>query len=211
MPVSGRPFLEYLLLNLRNHHVCNIVLSLGYLADQVSKVFGDGKELGISIDYVCESTPAGTGGAVKMAESLLEDAFFVLNGDTIFDIDFQAFAGLIEYSEKLAALALRMAADPNRYGAVALTNGVVTGFSEKSAAPTGLINGGIYALRKSLLAQIPNPPCSIERDVFPILSAKGLMVGKSFDGLFIDVGLPEELARAQTVLPAWCREKALWT
>jgi D-glycero-D-manno-heptose 1,7-bisphosphate phosphatase len=105
-------------------------------------------------------------------------------------------------------LALRTTSDSCRYGSVALKEGIITHFAEKSTATGRLINGGVYAFRKAVLAQFPKPPCSIEHEVFPSLAARGLLSGQTFDGMFIDIGLPETLAQAQALLPAWRQEKA---
>jgi D-glycero-D-manno-heptose 1,7-bisphosphate phosphatase len=103
---------------------------------------------------------------------------------------------------KPARLALRRVADAGRYGTVAVApDGTVTGFVEKGAAGPGVVNGGIYRLDKAVLGRIPpHGACSLERDVFPGLAADGLIEGQAFDAAFLDIGVPEDLARAETVI-----------
>jgi D-glycero-D-manno-heptose 1,7-bisphosphate phosphatase len=134
----------------------------------------------------------------------LDDVFFVLNGDTIFDIDCQELSRALEDEPSaLAALALREVNDASRYGSVAIHQGFVSSFTEKSSRARGVISGGIYCLRKAALAVLPSPPCSLEKDLFPRLASGRVLLGRVFDGYFIDIGLAETLTRAQVELPAW--------
>ena len=77
----------------------------------------------------------------------------------------------------------------------------VTGFNEKTAAGPGLISGGVYCFRRAALDSLPQPPCSLEQDLFPKLAAAGTLLGRRFDGYFLDIGLPETLSRAEVELP----------
>lgn len=203
MPVGGRPFLDHLLKHLGRHGVTDVVMSAGYLAEKIAAFCGDGSDWGVSLDYVVEAAPAGTGGAVRVSLPRLQDAFFVINGDTFFDIDLQDLGLLIQPPDRPAAMALRRVGDASRYGTAELSDGKVTHFREKSTTGPGLVNGGVYALHRFVVEDFPEPPCSIEHDVFPGLAARGLLAGRVFDGLFIDIGLPASLADAQFSLPAW--------
>ena len=97
-------------------------------------------------------------------------------------------------------MALREVADASRYGTVALSGDRVTEFTERPAQPgPGLISGGVYAFRRSLLDHL-RERCSLERDVLPSLAAASALRGLTFDGYFIDIGVPEDLARARREL-----------
>ena len=102
-------------------------------------------------------------------------------------------------------------ADTGRYGRVQLSGNIITDFAEKAAASgPGLINGGIYWLRRSVLDWIGAVPASLETDVLPRLAKAGLLGGKSYDRFFIDIGIPEDLARAQTLIPRQMRRPAVF-
>ncbi len=90
VPLVGRPFIAYMLEWLRGHGVEDVILGCGFMADAVREVLGDGAGLGIRLRYLEEPRPLGTGGALKFAEDLLEDRFFMLNGDVLTDIDLTA-------------------------------------------------------------------------------------------------------------------------
>ena len=87
VPLVDRPFIAYMLEWLRGHGVDDVVMSCGFLASGVRNVLGDGAGLGVRLRYVEEPRPLGTGGAVKFAESLLDERFFMLNGDVLTDLD----------------------------------------------------------------------------------------------------------------------------
>ena len=149
------------------------------------------------------SSTCSTTSNAKLAAPVLDSSFFVLNGDTFFDIDFHLLAASVNSGLCSAALALREVPDVSRYGSIRMDGPRVTGFVEKSTSGPGLINGGIYACQKNLIDQIPAPPCSLEKDLFPAVCAGGRLGGVAFSGLFIDIGLPETLEQSQTLLPAW--------
>ena len=112
----------------------------------------------------------------------------------------------------LAKLALRRVPDPGRYGQVRVdTEGRIVEFAEKrpDQQGNGLINAGVYLLRKSLIGQLAARPLSMEREVFPrIWWVGGLLRGQEFPGYFIDIGIPETYEQVQATLPAQVRRPA---
>ena len=198
-PVTGRPFLEYLILQLKRYGLTDIVLCIGHLGEQIRKYFGNGSKWGIQISYSYERKPLGTGGAIKLAKDLIkEDNFLVMNGDSFLDIDLNR---LIDYHlkrEASATIALAESEDPRRYGAVEVNeNGEIKSFVEKcqrESTRSGLINGGIYVLNTKIFEHIPEGRASLEREVFPKLIGKGFY-GMPIRGFFIDIGVPEDYKR----------------
>src|SRR5438270_4835709 len=120
MPLVDRPFITYMIEWLRGHGVDDVVMSCGFLAAGVRNVLGDGSGLGIKLRYVEEPRPLGTGGAVKFAESLLDERFFMLNGDVLTDLDLSAQVAQHEETGARATLALIGVDDPSAYGLVRL-------------------------------------------------------------------------------------------
>jgi NDP-sugar pyrophosphorylase family protein len=209
LPIGDRPFLEYLLLQLKYQGIKRVLLCTGYLADSFRDYFRDGRRFGLDIDYSVEAEPAGTGGPLVFARANLAEQFFVLNGDTIFDVPFQALAEKLDrHSTATGIMALRPVQDTGRYGSVKLDGEWISQFDEKCETGPGLINGGIYCLRKSLIDLLPAPPCSIEKTLFPLLARRRELLGASFESYFIDIGLPETLRQARTELPNWLAKAA---
>lgn len=207
---GGKPFLEYLLWNLARHGIREIILSTGYLAGRIEAHFGSTGPLGVSLRYSVEEEPLGTGGAVGLARTMLADEFLVINGDTLNELNYLDLTLSLQDSALIGAMALRRVEDVSQYGQVELRDGRVVSFAEKSGIGPGLINGGIYALRNEVLDKIPEGGSSLERDIFPGLAREGRLAGKPYDGFFLDIGLPETLARAQTALPDWQRKPAVF-
>ena len=201
-PVAGVPFLQILVEQIRAQGIREIVLGTGYLAEQVEEHFGDGEKFGVAIRYSRERTPLGTGGAVKLAESKLSDPALILNGDSYVEWQLAPMLALAEKETADLVMALQSVPDISRYGSVRVDGGSrITDFAEKGTdAGAGLINAGVYLLRRQIIADLPSDrPVSLEREVFPQLLA-GRVFGVASAGNFIDIGIPADLERSQTLL-----------
>lgn len=202
-PIRGTPFLEILIHVLARKGVRELVLATGYKAEQIERHFGSGTRWGVSIAYSHETTPLGTGGAIKQAESLLAERFLVLNGDTFAEFDLPAMTSLFDARAAQLVMALKTVTDVARYGAVLLdAEQRVSAFVEKGgSAGGGYINAGIYLIDRALLAEIaPGQPVSLEKDVMPGVLARKQLFACEMPGAFIDIGVPEDYFRAQAVL-----------
>jgi len=209
--VGGRPFLDYLIAELVRHGFTDIVLLAGYLAEQLKALEARAPELGCRIRCLVEAAPAGTGGALIQAREHLAERFLLLNGDSLFAINtLDLCLPAPDLPDAVGMVALRRMADTGRYGRVELSGEAITAFAEKGTSGAGLINGGIYWLRRSVLDWIDAIPASLEQDVLPRLAKAGLLAGKSYDGFFIDIGIPDDLRRAQTLIPARMRRPAVF-
>jgi mannose-1-phosphate guanylyltransferase len=198
----GQPFIGYMLDWLRGHGVDDVIMSCGFLADGVRSVLGDGSGFGVRLHYVEETQPLGTGGALKFAEGLLDERFFMLNGDVLTDIDLTAQLRQHEATGASATLALVGVEDPSAYGLVRTrADHSVIEFLEKpsqeEALDTNLVNAGAYILEREILDQMApaGTNISIERDVFPKLVDHGLF-GYEATGYWLDIGTPTRYLQA---------------
>jgi mannose-1-phosphate guanylyltransferase len=202
VPLAGQPFITYMLEWLRSHGVDDVVLSCGFRADGMRAVLGEGEGLGMRLRYVEEPEPLGTGGALKFAEELLDERFFMLNGDVLTDIDLSRQLAQHEATGAQGTLALMPVDDPSAYGLVRLVEGgAVDGFVEKPSPDqidTDLVNAGAYILQREVLAGMPpaGTNFSIERDVFPRLVGNGLFGFPVPDAYWMDIGTPERYLSA---------------
>jgi NDP-sugar pyrophosphorylase family protein len=200
--VGEKSFLELLVRQLRSQGIHRLLMCSGYLAEQIEEKFGDGRAWDVSITYSREPEPRGTGGAVKLAQSHLAEFpdFLVMNGDSFLEMD---FARLVQFHREhagLASMAVVPVEDAGRYGTVRLdAERRVVGFAEKTGnnAP-GVINAGVYVFNRAIFDHIPSGPASLERDVFPEVLADGVHALEQ-RGIFIDIGTPEDYARAQLI------------
>src|SRR5438093_9472068 len=200
--ISGTPFLQLLLDGLRSQGVADVILGTGYMAEKIESYFGFGRKLAMRIRYSREHEPLGTGGALKLAEPLISDPVLVLNGDSYVEWSLVPMLELFRTKDADLVVVLQAVADVTRYGSVALDHdGRVTQFIEKGVgAGPGLINAGVYLLRKQIVRDLPaGTAISLEREVFPRLLDRGVY-GLVCTGLFIDIGIPDDFKRAQTLL-----------
>lgn len=161
--------------------------------------------------------PLGTAGPIKLAENLIEqeDPFLVLNGDIFADLNYREIVDEHIKKKALATIALCKVDDPTRFGVAEIAeNGSITQFVEKppkGKETSNLINAGAYVLSPKVLKLIPSGRAvSMEREIFPKLAAERKLYGHRFEGLWIDVGKPEEYLQANRVIAAaYCKnEKA---
>ena len=196
VPLVDRPFISFMLEWLIAHGIDDVIMSCGFLATSVRNVLGDGSGLGIRLRFVEEPDPRGTAGALKYAESLLDERFLMLNGDVLTDIDLSAQIAQHERTGAKATLALVPVADPSAYGLVHLDEDrAVREFLEKPSADakidTNLISAGAYVLEREILELVaPERNVSIEREVWPRLIGDGLF-GFPSESYWLDIGTPE--------------------
>src|SRR6266513_4131869 len=172
------------------------------MAKKIESYFGSGNKLAMRIRYSRENGPLGTGGALKLAEPLISDPVLVLNGDSYVEWDLVPALELFKTKDADLVIVLQTVADVTRYGSVALDqDGRVTQFVEKGvAAGPGLINAGVYLLGKTIVRGMPaGTAISLEKEVFPRLLDRRVY-GLVCRGLFIDIGIPDDFKRAQTLL-----------
>jgi mannose-1-phosphate guanylyltransferase len=195
VPLVDRLFISFMLEWLGKHGVDDVIMSCGFLATSVRNVLGDGSGLGIRLRFVEEPDPRGTAGALKFAESMLDERFLMLNGDVLTDIDLSAQIAQHDATGAKATLALVPVADPSAYGLVHLNEDhSVRDFLEKpspDAIDTNLISAGAYVLQREVLALVPaDRNVSIEREVWPLLVGAGLY-GFESESYWLDIGSPE--------------------
>lgn len=198
--VAGRPLLEWIIVNLARHGIRDIVLSVGHLADRIRERLGDGARLGVKLDYVVEEEAAGTAGPLQLARDKLSKAFWLLNGDTFFDVNYLDLRLLQRKTGCLFAMALTEMSDRSAFGAVALEGELVVGFAPTDDRERGMINGGVYYVSKAIVERVEQFPCSLEHDVFPRLAAQGQLAGRCYAGVFVEIGTPQRLRDAQLAM-----------
>lgn len=199
-PVAGRPFLELLLDKLAFKGFSKVVLSVGFMAETICNHFGS-KYAGMELAYAVEKEPLGTGGGVRLAmEHITSDHVFVFNGDTFLDLEV-ALVDQLWQNQRRPIIVGRDVPDAARYGRLLEVEGVAKGFAEKGIAGPGLINAGCYVLGRGQLDKFSlHTPFSLELDFLNFAVTRGLFDVFVTSGTFIDIGVPEDYARAQTEL-----------
>ena len=201
-PVGGKPFLTFLLDQLCMYRVTKAIVAAGYMHEQIVSHFGSCYK-DLQLVYSVENEPLGTGGALIRAVDLVtSDSFFVLNGDTLFNIDLEKFRKSFKYSNASLAVALKRMKDFDRYGSVTLDDDRIVSFNEKKYCSEGLINGGVYIMRKDwILRNAPGEKFSFEKDIMERRVPIDIITGYVSDAYFIDIGIPEDYERANNDFP----------
>lgn len=207
--IGGRPILERQLDLLKKHKIYDVRLALGFRADQVIEHLKNLKTGRQSVDYVIESEPLGTGGAIKFASQDIKDDFLALNGDILTNLNLTEFIdcyrGLKQKTARnvnlLAAWKCRNCAD---FGLIRHRQGRIVEFLEKPTAANvvskpveGYVNAGFYILNPEIFASETRQSFSIERDIFPNAVKCGSLFSYLFEGLWMELGAEERLAEAK--------------
>ena len=199
-PVAGRPFLEILLATLARKGFTRVVLSLGFMSEKIIGHFGD-RYAGIELVYEVESQPLGTGGAIRAALArCVADHVFIFNGDTYLDIEADEIDRLWQVNRQ-PVIVVREVPDTARFGRVEMRDGRIHRFLEKGSSGPGLINAGCYVLPKHALDDFPlGQHFSLETEFFAKYLQRVRFDGFVTHGRFIDIGVPDDYALAQTEL-----------
>lgn len=200
-PVHGKPFLSFVLDYLIEQGINKVILSVGYLNNQIINYFGYNYHT-LMIDYSIEKEPLGTGGALKLAFNLcFQHQVFVINGDTYFLPDLKSMENQHTLSKADITIAAKYLSDTNRYGLVTFdVVGRITDFKEKEPfSGSGWINGGIYLINKQVFENFKDTKFSLENDVFRVSCTQFKIQAFKTDAFFLDMGIPDDYAKAQTL------------
>lgn len=205
--INGKPFLYYICKHLAHFHFCKVVFAVGYMKDMVKDyVMSHRDEFKFAFDFAEEEEPLGTGGAIMNALPYCDtEDFFVVNGDTFFDVNIDEMSVFQQNQMADCTVALKPMQNADRYGLVDLdpTTQAIRGFREKQEGSSGLINGGVYCLFRPSFLNIPFPKVfSFEKDYLEKMLTERDLYGMVQDKYFIDIGVPEDYRRAQTEIPA---------
>ncbi|MBN2371160.1 MAG: NDP-sugar synthase [Vicinamibacteria bacterium] len=202
MPVLNRPLIHWTLEQLARHGVRDVVVNLHHLPDVAARIIGRGRRFGLRIVYSREDVILGTGGGLKMARGFFGDeAFLVVNGDVVFDIDLRSLMRRHRDSGALATLALRPNPDPRLYSAVVVgEDGFVRAIAGRPIRARGVaaLFTGIHVLDAALLDRLPAGPSDSVRDLYlPLLAEGEPLFGARMRGRWYDFGSPQTYLRSQ--------------
>jgi mannose-1-phosphate guanylyltransferase len=202
LPVLGRPCIEYSLRALSSAGIEVIDLACAYKGKEVVNQLGDGKALGLNIEYAFEETPMGTAGAVKLLERKLPEVFVVVMGDTLMDIDFEKVIRFHQEHQAMITIALTEVSNPSEYGIVGLDHrSRIVRFREKpvpAEAFSNLINAGVYVIQREAFRFVPEATkFDFSKNLFPKLMELGHpLYGVKLQGMWKDIGRPRDLLDA---------------
>lgn len=204
LPLAGSPLIVWNLLLLRQHGITDVIINLHHLGEMIEQTLKDGAQFGVKLTYQREPVILGTGGGVKQAESFFEgEAFLLLNGDTVLDLDLYAVQAVHAERRALATMVLREDPDADRWGAVEVDRQQlirsINGKGRGGEGPTEkLMFAGVHVMHPRLLRDVPAGRESSIIDAYHRAIAQGESVaGYRMAGYWSDVGTPERYAQVQ--------------
>ncbi len=198
VPVMNKPMMQHIIELLHSHGITDLVATLFYQPEVITRYFGDGSKFGVSLRYVKAEADYGTAGSVRNASSLLNDRFVIISGDVLTDCDLSEAIRFHEERKARATLVLTRVKNPLQYGVV-ITNkqGKITRFLEKPSwgeVFSDTVNTGIYILEPSVMELIPTKEeFDFSKDLFPFMMEQDLgLYGYISDRYWRDIGTLNE-------------------
>jgi D-glycero-alpha-D-manno-heptose 1-phosphate guanylyltransferase len=201
-PIKGIPFLEYVLDYADGAGIEHVIISVGYKKELIKKYILE-QDFDIAISFCDENTPLGTGGAIKKSMQLAStDQILVLNGDTYYEYDLNMLWSKQEFGFGDCTLCLKPMQNFDRFGSVECAkDGKIISFKEKQFIANGLINTGVYAIdRERFLSEKLPQKFSFEKNYLEANVDNHNFLGVIENNYFIDIGIPEDYAKAQIEL-----------
>jgi NDP-sugar pyrophosphorylase family protein len=207
LPVGGVPLIVWNLLLLRAGGIREVIINLHYLGSMMEETLGDGSRWDMRITYSHEAELLGTGGGLKSAEWFFDgQPFFVMNGDTLIDLDLQAFLDFHDLQNGAATLVLRDDPQAAEWGAVEtdaqdrILRIKGQGIEERGAkrAVTSRMFAGVHILHPSILDDAPTgKPFSIIDSYTRAIADGSRLLGFVHTGYWSDIGTVECYTQAQ--------------
>ena len=202
VPIGKRPYIVFLLSWLKSFGARRVIFGLGHLAGAVSDYLEANVTDDFEISVVIEEKPLGTAGAItNLRSEIRTNPVVIMNGDSFVEADLCKFLDFHQREKAVVSILCTKVPDAGRYGAVKIEgDNRIVEFQEKNAyVGEGTINAGIYLFDSSLLVEISKYGPSLEKDFFSN-QPLGRLIAMSGEYTFLDIGTPEDLARAPDVL-----------
>ena len=193
--IHGKPFLYYQIENLKKHNIKDIVLCVGHLSKKIEEYFHDGSEHGVNIEYSQDGDkPLGPIGALKNAEPLLDDIFFIMYGDSYLSVDFQKVYSFFKQHDKPACMVVYKNKDEYDKSNLIIKDNMVLGYGEKDRTKDMIyIDYGTSLLTKKTLNVIPKNTFYTTGEFFSELIKKHELLAYEATKRFYHIGNPEAL------------------
>jgi NDP-sugar pyrophosphorylase family protein len=196
--INGRPFLTYILDQINDAGLKEVVLCVGYMGRYIESELGASYK-NLVLHYAYEHEPLGTGGALRNAKDLLSSEYIlVMNGDSYCQCNLKEFWSFHIKKKAIISILMTFVNDISRYGCISTDEQHrVLQFEEKcTMTGPGWINAGIYLMKRGVISAIEGEKfASLEKEIFPALTGKRLY-GFMNKGVFLDIGTPEDFSKA---------------
>jgi len=197
LPIAGKPILEHIINRAKAEGFSNFILAIYHLGYMIEDYFGNGEKFGVKIDYLRETLPLGTAGALSLLDPQPDSAFIVTNGDVITDIRYGELLEFHQQNGASATMAVRMHEWQNPFGVVQTQGIEITSYEEKPISRSH-INAGVYVIEPSSLGLLKKSERYDMPTLFELIQGKGeRVVAFPIHEPWLDVGSPEDLKMAR--------------
>lgn len=194
MEVGGKPILWYVIENLKKNGIKELILTVGYLHEQIQAYFGDGSEFGVKIEYAVETEKMNTAGSILPLKDRIDSTFAVVMGDHITNINMKEMIDAHKSGKAVATIALLKNKMPLEFGVVETNESSVTGFKEKPILEHNF-NVAIYCFEPKIFDYIQEKE-DFAKDVFPrMLEQNERIVPFIFEDVWFDIGRVSDYER----------------
>jgi len=191
--VAGKPMLEHIIERGKQEGFHHFVLAIHHLGHIIEAHFGNGKQLGVKIDYLREQTPLGTAGALGLLSPRPDEPFVVTNGDVITDIRYGELLDFHNRNQAAATMAVRVHEWQHPFGVVQMEGVEIIGFEEKPVTLSH-INAGVYVLSPRVLNElVVEAPCDMPLLFERLQALNERTVAYPMHEPWLDVGRPDDL------------------
>jgi D-glycero-D-manno-heptose 1,7-bisphosphate phosphatase len=211
LKINTIPFIEYLINNLSRHGIKEIILLCGYLGHKFISKYHNKSFSGVKIICIKEKKELGTGGAVINAFKKLDKIFYLLNGDTYFDVNLNLLSSefnLKKYDMLMCCAELNK--DVSRYSKIDLNKQTIKSISTNNKSK--YINSGLYIFkRKIFYGKIQKK--SLEDTILPKIIGRKKAQGfvfKNAQNIFIDIGIPKDFKRSALFIKKILKKPAIF-
>jgi NDP-sugar pyrophosphorylase family protein len=197
MPIGNKPILEIIVRQLKSQNIKDIIILVGYLGELITAFFGDGSKFGVNIRYSKEEQPLGTVGGLSLIKDELDDAFIMINGDTLTALNFSDLGDYHRRNGAIATIALNKRRVHIDFGMVEIdTENKVKGYTEKPTLES-LVSMGVNALSPEVLEYIePKKYLDFPMLIHNLIANRKTVKAFIFDGYWLDIGRPDDYERA---------------
>ena len=198
LPVGGTPIIGIILERLRNQGFRDVRISVNYLAEVIEDYVGDGSSFGLRVQYIHESEPLGTAGALGALQGAMTESFLVMNSDLITHVDLRDLVAFHAKHGAEATVGVREHVIEVPFGVVNVEDSFVVGLTEKPLHRS-LVSAGIYALSPEALSRLtPDEYCDMPTLLTSVMQSGNRVAAFPIHESWLDVGRPEDLSRAQS-------------
>jgi NDP-sugar pyrophosphorylase family protein len=196
LPVGDRPLLEVTIARLRSAGISRVNVTTHFMPEKIIEHFGDGSAFGVELNYVSETTPLGTAGALALMAAP-QEPLLVINGDILTNIDFRSMLAFHREHQADLTVAVRRYEFQVPYGVLECEGPFVQRLSEKPAY-SFFVNAGIYLLEPTAHAFVRRDQRFDMTDLIEVLIAnQRTVVGFPLVEYWLDIGQHADYEQAQ--------------